>query len=328
MGISVVTGAAGFIGSHIAETLLNAGHQVIGIDHFNDYYNPELKRGNISSLINHPNFKLIDGDIQFLDWNLLLEDVDVIYHQAAQAGVRASWGTSFRAYTERNINATQVILEAAKDAKNLKRLVYASTSSIYGNAETLPTSETIPPLPVSPYGITKLAAERMGNLYHDNFGVPFCALRYFTVYGPRQRPDMGFHKFYKAAIEGQAIDVFGDGRQTRDFTFVSDVVAANLAAANCDAANGQIFNIGGGSRVVLEDVLDMMGTIMGQPIVRNYIDQARGDARHTSADVSKAKAVLGFNPQVSLHEGLIQQWQWIQGLYSPVVAANGAAGGK
>ena len=317
MGISVVTGAAGFIGSHIAETLLKAGHQVIGIDHFNDYYSPELKRGNISSFINHPNFKLIDGDIQFLDWNLLLEDVDVIYHQAAQAGVRASWGTSFRAYTERNINATQVILEAAKDAKNLKRLVYASTSSIYGNAETLPTSETIAPLPVSPYGITKLATERMGNLYHDNFGVPFCALRYFTVYGPRQRPDMGFHKFYKAAIEGKAIDVFGDGRQTRDFTFISDIVAANLAAADCDAANGQIFNIGGGSRVVLEDVLDMMGNIMGQPIVRNYIDQARGDARHTSADVSKAKAVLGFNPQVSLHEGLIQQWQWIQGLYSP-----------
>ena len=320
MGISVVTGAAGFIGSHIAETLLKAGHQVIGIDHFNDYYSPELKRGNISSFINHPNFKLIDGDIQFLDWNLLLEDVDVIYHQAAQAGVRASWGTSFRAYTERNINATQVILEAAKDAKNLKRLVYASTSSIYGNAETLPTSETIAPLPVSPYGITKLAAERMGNLYHDNFGVPFCALRYFTVYGPRQRPDMGFHKFYKAAIEGKAIDVFGDGRQTRDFTFISDIVAANLAAAGCDAANGQIFNIGGGSRVVLEDVLDMMGNIMGQPIVRNYIDQARGDARHTSADVSKAKAVLGFNPKVSLHEGLIQQWQWIQGLYSPAPA--------
>jgi len=320
MGINIVTGAAGFIGSHIAETLLKTGHHVIGIDHFNDYYSPELKRKNISSFIDHPNFKLINGDIQFLDWNLLLEGVDMIYHQAAQAGVRASWGTSFRAYTERNINATQVILEAAKDAKNLKRLVYASTSSIYGNAETLPTSETISPLPVSPYGITKLAAERMGRLYHDNFAVPFCALRYFTVYGPRQRPDMGFHKFYKAAIDGKAIDVFGDGRQTRDFTFISDVVAANLAAASCDAANGQIFNIGGGSRVVLEDVLDMMGDIMGQPIVRNYVDQARGDARHTSADVTKAKAILGFNPQVSLHDGLTQEWEWIQGLYSPAAA--------
>jgi nucleoside-diphosphate-sugar epimerase len=325
MGISVVTGAAGFIGSHVAETLLKQGEQVVGIDHFNDYYSPALKRQNISGFINHPNFKLIDGDIQFLDWNLLLEDVDVIYHQAAQAGVRASWGTSFRAYTERNINATQIILEAAKDAKNLKRFIYASTSSIYGNAETLPTSETIAPQPVSPYGITKLAAERLGGLYHDNFGVPFCALRYFTVYGPRQRPDMGFHKFYKAAIEGKAIDVFGDGRQTRDFTFISDAVAANLAAAKCDAANGQIFNIGGGSRVVLEDVLDLMGDIMGQPIVRNYIDKARGDARHTAADVTKAKQILGFAAKVSLREGLTQEWQWIQGLYSPVASNLSAA---
>ncbi len=325
MGISVVTGAAGFIGSHVAETLLKQGEQVIGIDHFNDYYNPELKRQNISGFLNHPNFKLIDGDIQFLDWNLLLEDVDVIYHQAAQAGVRASWGTSFRAYTERNINATQVILEAAKDAKNLKRFIYASTSSIYGNAETLPTSETIAPQPVSPYGITKLAAERLGGLYHDNFGVPFCALRYFTVYGPRQRPDMGFHKFYKAAIEGKAIDVFGDGRQTRDFTFISDAVAANLAAANCDKANGQIFNIGGGSRVVLEDVLDLMGEIMGEAIVRNYIDQARGDARHTAADVTKAKQILGFTPKVSLREGLTYEWEWIQTLYKSVASLSAAA---
>ncbi len=318
MGISVVTGAAGFIGSHVAETLLQQGEQVIGIDHFNDYYDPALKRQNISGLMNDPNFKLIDGDIQFLNWNLLLEDVDVIYHQAAQAGVRASWGTGFRTYTERNINATQIILEAAKDAKNLKRLIYASTSSIYGNAETLPTAETIVPQPVSPYGITKLAAERLGRLYHENFGVPFCALRYFTVYGPRQRPDMGFHRFYKAAMGGQAIDIFGDGHQTRDFTFVSDVVAANLAAATCDAANGQIFNIGGGSRVVLEEVLDLMGDIMGQPIVRHYIDQARGDARHTAADVTKAKQILGFSPKVSLREGLTQEWQWIQGLYSPI----------
>jgi nucleoside-diphosphate-sugar epimerase len=325
MGISVVTGVAGFIGSHVAETLLKQGEQVVGIDHFNDYYSPALKRQNISGFINHPNFKLIDGDIQFLDWNLLLEDVDVIYHQAAQAGVRASWGTSFRAYTERNINATQIILEAAKDAKNLKRFIYASTSSIYGNAETLPTAETIAPQPVSPYGITKLAAERLGGLYHDNFGVPFCALRYFTVCGPRQRPDMGFHKFYKAAIEGKAIDVFGDGRQTRDFTFISDAVAANLAAAKCNAANGQIFNIGGGSRVVLEDVLDLMGDIMGQPIVRNYIDKARGDARHTAADVTKAKQILGFAAKVSLREGLTQEWQWIQGLYSPAASNLSAA---
>ncbi len=320
MGISVVTGAAGFIGSHLTEALLNRGDRVIGIDHFNDYYDPKLKRQNISSFANHPNFQLIEGDIQFLDWNLLLQDVDVVYHQAAQAGVRASWGTSFRGYTERNINATQVMLEAAKDAKNLKRFVYASTSSIYGNAEMLPTSESIAPQPVSPYGITKLAAERLCGLYHDNFGVPFCSLRYFTVYGPRQRPDMGFHKFFKAAMEGKAIDIFGDGQQTRDFTFVSDAVAANLAAGVTPAATGQIFNIGGGSRVVLSDVLDMMEGVMGQPIARNHINQARGDARHTAADVTKARELLGFSAKVSLKEGLTHEWEWIQALYAKVAA--------
>lgn len=316
MGISVVTGAAGFIGSNLTETLLAQGEQVIGIDHFNDYYDPQLKRRNIQSFVDHPNFKLIEGDIQFLDWSLLLQDVEVVYHQAAQAGVRASWGTSFRAYTERNINATQVMLEAAKDAPHLKRFVYASTSSIYGNAETLPTYETIPPQPVSPYGITKLAAERLCGLYHDNFGVPFCSLRYFTVYGPRQRPDMGFHKFFKAAMENRAIEIYGDGQQTRDFTFVSDAVAANLAAAQTPEAIGQIFNIGGGSRVVLSDVLDLMGEIIGQPIQRKHIEQARGDARHTAADVSKAREILGYNPQVGLREGLEREWAWIQELYT------------
>ena len=320
MGISVVTGAAGFIGSHLTEALLSRGDRIVGIDHFNDYYSPELKRQNIASFVNHPNFQLIEGDIQFLDWNLLLKDVEVVYHQAAQAGVRASWGSSFRSYTERNISATQVMLEAAKDAKNLKRFVYASTSSIYGNAETLPTSELVSPQPVSPYGITKLATERLCGLYHDNFSVPICSLRYFTVYGPRQRPDMGFHKFFKAAIEGKPIDIFGDGQQTRDFTFVSDIVAANLAAGATDVATGEIFNIGGGSRVVLSDVLDMMERVMGKPIHRNHIDRARGDARHTAADVTKARNLLGFEAQVSLETGLTREWEWIQTLYAKVPA--------
>ncbi|MBD2325638.1 NAD-dependent epimerase/dehydratase family protein [Alkalinema sp. FACHB-956] len=322
MGINVVTGVAGFIGSHVAETLLKQGDRVIGIDHFNDYYDPQLKRRNLQSFVDHPNFQLIEGDIQFLDWNLLLQDVDVVYHQAAQAGVRASWGTSFRAYTERNINATQVMLEAAKDAKHLQRFIYASTSSIYGNAETLPTYETIPPQPVSPYGITKLAAERLCGLYHDNFGVPFVSLRYFTVYGPRQRPDMGFHKFFKAAMNDRPIDIFGDGQQTRDFTFISDAVAANLAAAKAPGAVGEIFNIGGGSRVVLADVLNLMEDIIGKPIQRNHIEKARGDARHTAADVTKAREILGYNPQVALREGLEQEWAWIQELYAEATSVS------
>jgi nucleoside-diphosphate-sugar epimerase len=311
----IVTGAAGFIGSHIAETLLQQGEEVIGIDEFNDYYDPMLKRKNVAHLNCWPGFTLIEGDIQFLDWQTLLQDVDVIYHQAAQAGVRASWGQGFRAYTERNISATQILLEAAKDTKNLKRLVYASTSSVYGDAETLPTNESIIPQPVSPYGITKLAAERMCSLYYKNFGVPVVSLRYFTVYGPRQRPDMAFHKFYKAVLQDEAIPIYGDGQQTRDFTFISDAVAANLAAATVPEAVGEIFNIGGGSRVVLAEVLETMSEIVGKPIKKNYIDKAMGDARHTAADVTKARQILGYQPQVSLREGLAQEWQWVKALY-------------
>ena len=315
MTTHIVTGVAGFIGSNLAETLLKKGDRIIGVDQVNDYYNVNQKRANIAHLQEYDGFKLIEDDIQNLDWQNLFKDVEVIYHQAAQAGVRASWGESFRHYTERNINATQVILEAAKDADSLKRFVYASTSSVYGNAETMPTSETIPPKPVSPYGITKLAAERMCWLYHQNFDVPVTALRYFTVYGPRQRPDMAFHKFFKAAIEDKAISIYGDGQQTRDFTFISDAVAANLAAATVPEAVGEIFNIGGGSRAVLMDVLATMEKVIGKPIKKEYVAKARGDARHTSADISKAKKILGFNPQVSLAEGLAREWEWIKPLY-------------
>lgn len=316
MAVHIVTGVAGFIGSHLAEAILNQGDEVIGVDQFNDYYDPMLKRKNIASFANHPSFRLVEADIQATDWSSLLDGVDVVYHQAAQAGVRASWGEGFRSYTERNINATQILLEAAKDAKQLKRLVFASTSSVYGNAETLPTYETICPQPVSPYGITKLAAERLCWLYHQNFKVPVTALRYFTVYGPRQRPDMAFHKFFKAVIEDQAIPVYGDGQQTRDFTFVQDAIAANLAAAQVPEAVGEVFNIGGGSRVVLTEVLDTMEKIVGQPIRRNHMENAMGDARHTAADVSKAKNILGYQPQVSLAEGLEREWQWIRSLYT------------
>ncbi|NEP90625.1 MAG: NAD-dependent epimerase/dehydratase family protein [Okeania sp. SIO2C2] len=312
----IVTGVGGFIGSHLAETLLNQGEKVIGIDQFNDYYDPALKRQNISQFKDNSAFQLIENDIQSLNWSELLADIDIIYHQAAQAGVRASWGEGFRSYTERNINATQIILEAAKDAPNLKRLVYASTSSVYGNAETFPTPETICPQPVSPYGITKLAAERLGKLYHQNFGVPCVYLRYFTVYGPRQRPDMAFHKFFKWILQDEPISIYGDGQQTRDFTFISDAIAANLAAGKVPEAVGEVFNVGGGSRVVLAEVIDTMEEIVGRPIKKNFVEKARGDARHTSADVSKAQKILGYQPQVSLKEGLQREWEWVQSLYS------------
>lgn len=316
MATQIVTGVAGFIGSNLAESLLKQAEKVIGIDQVNDYYDPNLKRKNIAILESYPQFEWLEADVREVDWQSLLTEAEVVYHQAAQAGVRASWGEGFRHYTERNINATQILLEAAKNAPSLKRLVFASTSSVYGNAETLPTPETVCPQPVSPYGITKLAAERLCWLYHQNFGVPVAALRYFTVYGPRQRPDMAFHKFFKAAIADETISIYGDGQQTRDFTFVSDAVDANLAAASIPEAVGEVFNIGGGSRVILADVLDSMESIVGHPIRKEYIERARGDARHTGADVSKAKQLLGYNPKISLEEGLAKEWEWIRSLYS------------
>ncbi len=312
----IVTGAAGFIGSNLAETLLQQGFEVIGIDHVNDYYDQTLKRQNLASLKKFDGFEFIEDDIQNLDWDKLYEDVSVVYHQAAQAGVRASWGIGFRDYTERNINATQIMLEAAKSAASLQRFVYASTSSVYGNAETMPTQESTCPQPVSPYGITKLATEKLCSLYVNNFQVPVTSLRYFTVYGPRQRPDMAFHKFFKAAIFGETISIYGDGKQTRDFTFISDVVQANILAATVPEAIGEVFNVGGGSRVILNDVLDEIDVIVGQPITRNYEERARGDARHTSADVTKAKTILGYDPQVKLSDGLRKEWEWIGSLYN------------
>ncbi|MEK0190635.1 MAG: NAD-dependent epimerase/dehydratase family protein [Oscillatoriales cyanobacterium] len=315
MSIFIVTGAAGFIGSNLVETLLNRGETVIGVDEFNDYYDPSLKRKNIARFENYPGFELVEGDILSLNWSSLLSDAKVIFHQAAQAGVRASWGEGFRSYTERNINSTQVLLEAAKNAPRLQKFVYASSSSIYGNAESFPTSENACPQPVSPYGITKLAGERLCGLYYQNFGVPTTSLRYFTVYGPRQRPDMAFHKFFKSILFNQPISIFGDGLQTRDFTFISDCVAANLAAAEVAEAAGEVFNIGGGSRVVLKEVIDTIEQIVDRPIRIDFTETARGDARHTSADVSKAKKILGYQPQVSLEAGLRREWEWIQSLY-------------
>ncbi len=308
---SIVTGCAGFIGSHLVEQLLSLGHQVIGIDCFTDYYSRELKRQNLATALQHSNFKLIEQDILDLDCQALLSQAEFLFHLAAQAGVRASWGSSFRHYSRNNIDATQVLLEAARRAPRLRRFIFASTSSIYGDAESYPTAETLCPKPVSPYGITKLAAERLGQIYYQNFAVPFVALRYFTVYGPRQRPDMGFHKFIKAILAHQPIQVYSDGEQTRDFTFVADIVAANVQAALTDQpVEGEIINVGGGSRVVLNDVFALLGTLMSEPVVLQYTPSQAGDARHTAADISKARQLLGYAPCFDLTAGLQQEIEW------------------
>jgi len=313
--ISLVTGVAGFIGSHLAETLLSQGYHVIGIDEFNNYYDRHQKQANLQPCQDHPNFTLIQDSIQNLDWKTLLPNVQTIYHQAAQAGVRASWGQSFQDYTERNLNATQIILEAFRNAPHLQRLVFASSSSVYGNAETLPTSEQTPTHPVSPYGITKLAAEQLCHLYHQNFGVPITSLRYFTVYGPRQRPDMAFHKFFLAALHHQPITILGDGQQTRNYTYVADIVAANLAAATSDKALGRIINIGGNACVSLETVLNLIEKITQIPLKKQYLPYAVGDAKHTNADITLAAKLLNYSPQIDLETGLTQEWQWLREYY-------------
>ena len=306
----VVTGAAGFIGSHLTESLLADGHEVTGVDAFTDYYARSVKERNLEKSRGHRAFRLVEGRLQDLDLRPVLDGVGQVFHLAAQAGVRASWGREFAHYTEHNVLATQRLLEAARAAAG-PRLVYASSSSVYGEAPALPLREDARCEPVSPYGVSKLAAEHLGVLYHRNFGLPVVSLRYFTVYGPRQRPDMAFHRFLRAAREGEPIHVFGDGRQTRDFTFVADIVAATRAAAD-SGRPGSVYNVGGGERVVLNDVLRQIEDVTGRRLTVVRDEVQKGDMRDTFADTTAARADLGFRSTVGLSEGLRKEWEWLQ----------------
>src|SRR5262245_6829374 len=307
---ALVTGVAGFIGSTLAERLIASGAQVVGIDCFTDYYPRSLKERNLAALATHPRFRFIESTIQGADLVALLSGITHVFHLAAQAGVRKSWGRDFSVYTVNNIEATQVLLEACVGLP-LERLVYASSSSIYGDLAQMPMREDALPQPVSPYGVSKLAAEQLCNLYHANHGVPTVSLRYFTVYGPRQRPDMGFHKFLRATLRGEPITVFGDGEQTRDFTFVEDAVRATIAAAT-RGGPGRVYNIGGGSRVTVNDVLEIISRVAGRkPIVSVEQDQ-KGDMRHTYADTERARVDLGFAPSVTLEQGLAAELAWLK----------------
>jgi nucleoside-diphosphate-sugar epimerase len=306
---ALVTGTAGFIGSTLAERLLMDGADVIGIDCFTDYYPRATKEKNLSALTGHPRFRFVESTVQAADLPALLGDRTHVFHLAAQAGVRKSWGRDFTIYTVNNIEATQVLLEACARAQ-LERFVYSSSSSVYGDCVAMPMREDALPQPVSPYGVSKLAAEHLCQLYHVNFGVPTVSLRYFTVYGPRQRPDMGFHRFLRATILGEPITVYGDGEQTRDFTFVADAVAANTAAAT-RGIPGRVYNIGGGSRVSINDVLAMIGRVAGRAPVINVDLAQKGDMRHTLADTRLARAELGFEPKVGLEDGLTAEYKWL-----------------
>jgi nucleoside-diphosphate-sugar epimerase len=314
----LVTGAAGFIGSHLCEALLDRGCEVIGVDSFTDYYSPERKRANLAAALARPGFRLVEGDLLDLDLPSLLREVDGIYHLAGQPGVRGSWGCQFHVYTANNVLATQRLLEAVLAAGG-RTLVYASSSSAYGDQARMPLCEDMAPAPVSPYGVTKLAGEHLCRLYHDVHGLSVACLRLFTVYGPRQRPDMAFTRFLTALRDGRDLPVYGEGLQTRDFTYVADVVLAfELAMDFClrhpggPPGTGRVFNVAGGTRASVRDVLALAADVTGCTPRVSYLPPQPGDVRDTWADTGRALDVLGFRPGVSLAAGLAAQWRSLQ----------------
>ena len=313
---ALVTGVAGFIGSHLASALIDGGATVVGIDSFTDYYPRSIKERNLDENRRRNGFRFVEADLEDADLPALLDGMSHVFHLAAQAGVRKSWGRDFRTYTANNVDATQKLLEACA-GRPLHRFVHASSSSVYGDRAAIPMKEDALPQPVSPYGVTKMAAEQLGYLYHVNYGVPAVAMRYFTVYGPRQRPDMAFNRFIRAALDGKPITLYGDGEQTRDFTFVADAVAATIAAGE-RGVPGTAYNIGGGSRVSMNQVLAIIERIHGRPLQVHREGAQKGDMRDTYADTSLARRDLGFAPATSLEEGIRAEYEWLS--TSPALA--------
>jgi len=307
---ALVTGGAGFIGSHLCERLLDDGASVTAVDCFTDYYPRAIKEANIAAMRSRPGYRFVEASIAEADLPALLEGTTHVFHLAAQAGVRKSWGREFRIYTALNVDATQILLEACV-GRPIERVVYASSSSVYGDEASLPMHEELPLHPVSPYGVTKLAAEQLCHLYFVNHGVPTVSLRYFTVYGPRQRPDMGFHRFFSALLDGRPLVQYGDGQQTRDFTFVADAAWATQAAG-VRGVPGRVYNIGGGSRVSLRQVFDLLGRVTGREVRVDRQPVQKGDMRDTYADTTRAQADLGFAPSVTLEEGLGAMYRWME----------------
>src|SRR4051812_6983164 len=305
----VVTGAGGFVGSHLVDTLLARGDTVVGIDCFTPYYDPDAKRQNLEPAQDHGAFTLVEADLRDADLMPVLDGVDTIFHQAAQPGVRLSWSDGFGEYASHNVLATQRLLEAARDAE-VRRVVYASSPSVYGNQERYPTVETDLPRPYSPYGVTKLAAEHLCGLYAENWGLHTVALRYFTVFGPRQRPDMSIHRLCEAALAGEVFPRFGDGEQVREFTYVADIVAANLAAAEADVASGWFGNIAGGGEITLNGLVELVEDCAGAPVKIDQQPARPGDARRNGGSTERARVALGWEPRVSLRDGVAQQLEW------------------
>lgn len=310
----VVTGVAGFIGSNLARALLDREDvDVVGIDCLTDYYPIEDKHRNLDTL-QEENFDFVDGDLATIDLAPVLEGATAIFHQAGQPGVRKSWGDEFGVYTTQNVLVTQRLLEHARALDSLEAFVYASSSSVYGDAESYPTSELDRPMPMSPYGVTKLAGEHLATLYGKNFGVPTVSLRYFTVYGPGQRPDMAFNKFLRAAINDEPIPVYGDGTQVREFTHVSDIVEANIKAWLRRPPAGSVINLSGGSSVTVNQVLSKIAEITGKDVQVQHLDKVAGDVFRTGGSTELAKELLDWQPSIDIDAGLRSEYEWMKGL--------------
>lgn len=293
----------------LSARLLDDGWSVRGVDSFTDYYDPAIKRRNVVPLLGRAGFEMVDNDLAVIPAGPLIDGADVLFHQAAQPGVRNSWAEGFATYDEANIRVTQRLLEAARQT-SLQRIVFASSSSVYGNPTRVPTLETDPLRPFSPYGVTKLAGEHLCRAYADNFEVPVTILRYFTVYGPRQRPDMATYRLIESARRGTPFPLYGDGSQIRDFTYVDDIVAANVLAGQASLSPGEVLNVAGGSSTRLRDLVDMVGAAVGADVHIDWQPAQPGDVQQTGGDVRKAAEMLGWAPRVSLAAGIERQVEW------------------
>ena len=311
METALVTGAAGFIGSTLSEKLLKNNLRVIGIDNFSNYYETKIKKNNLKNCIKNENFSFLNNDLISMELKPLIEKSDYIFHESGQPGVRASWGNSFETYVKDNILVTQKILEISKSQKHLKKIVMASSSSVYGNQNGVMHEETSIPRPLSPYGVTKLASENLGLLYEKNYQLPVIALRYFSVYGPRQRPDMAFCRFFNAILNQKEITIFGDGRQERDFTHVNDIVSATFHASQFND-QGTVLNIGGGHVISMKEIIKIIQDIVKTEFSTSFTERQLGDVKRTEADISKAKKLLNYNPKTRIIDGLTDEYENIK----------------
>ena len=310
METALVTGVAGFIGSNLAEKLLKKNIKVIGIDSFTNYYSKKIKKNNLINCLQNKNFYFIQDDLMKIDLESIIKKTNYIFHQAAQPGVRSSWGTEFNTYVRNNILVTQRLLEISKNKKSIKKIVMASSSSIYGNQKGIMSEKTLTK-PESPYGATKLASENLGMIYYSNYNLPVTCLRYFTVYGPRQRPDMAFTRFIINALSQKELTIFGDGNQTRDFTYIDDIINANIACMNSDV-DGELINIGGGHVISINKILVKIQKNIKNEMKINYLETQKGDVNHTQANITKAKKILKFSPKVKIDEGLKKQITYLK----------------